>query len=153
MFPLLQCLPLKEPMYTFQNHKMLIFLIGHIFKKFNTLSASVNRIRNGEKILLPDDGNDEVSEMAHQINEMIVALEKLNKENVNRELIVKNTEIKESEFTLKSGSGSFHVGGLLGYGYGANFDNITLNNNQLNKIKLLCNLFNYETSVIDELMK
>ena len=89
-FPYLMVVIFSMGIFSF----VVIFLIRHIFKKFNNLSASVNRIRNGEKILLPDDGNDEVSEMAHQINEMIVALEKLNKENVNRELIVKNTEIK-----------------------------------------------------------
>ncbi len=73
---------------------LVIFLISHIFKRFDTLTSSVNRIKNGEHIMLPDEGDDEISEMAHQINDMILSLEKLNKETVENELLMKNTEIK-----------------------------------------------------------
>lgn len=73
---------------------LVIFLIRHIFRRFDTLTSSVNRIKNGEHITLPTEGNDEISDMAHQINDMILSLEKLNKETVKNELLMKNTEIK-----------------------------------------------------------
>ncbi|MCR5737082.1 MAG: sensor histidine kinase [Eubacterium sp.] len=73
---------------------LVIFLIRHIFKRFNTLTSSVNRIKNGEHILLPDEGDDEITDMARQINDMVRSLEKLNKETVENELLMKNTEIK-----------------------------------------------------------
>lgn len=73
---------------------LVVILIRYIFRRFNNLTTSVKRIKNGERIMLPTDGNDEVSDMAMQINDMLSALEQLNEEKMNRELLAKNAEIK-----------------------------------------------------------
>ena len=73
---------------------LVVILIRYIFRRFNNLTTSVKRIKNGEHIMLPTDGNDEVSDMAMQINDMLSALEQLNEEKMNRELLAKNAEIK-----------------------------------------------------------
>ncbi len=73
---------------------ILIVLIRGIFKRFNRLTMDMRKIAQGEKIKLPEDGEDEISQMANQINNMIYSLEKLNKENTERQLLVKNAQIK-----------------------------------------------------------
>jgi two-component system sensor histidine kinase YesM len=73
---------------------IVIILIRNIFKRFNFLTSDVSRIRNGEKIKISEQGDDEISELGKQINEMIDSLEKLNQENTNRQLLIKNAEIK-----------------------------------------------------------
>ncbi len=73
---------------------IVYFLIRNIFKRFNILTYEVSQIKNGESIKLTESGNDEISELGKQINKMIVSLDELNKENINRQLLVKNAEIK-----------------------------------------------------------
>ena len=73
---------------------IVVILIRNIFKRFNKLTAAVNQIKEGEHIKLPEEGNDEISELGQRMNIMLSSLEKLNKENMNRQLLVKNTEIK-----------------------------------------------------------
>ncbi|MFQ9515409.1 MAG: sensor histidine kinase [Eubacterium sp.] len=73
---------------------IVIILITNIFKRFNILTSGVKKIKNGEKVKLSVQGDDEISELGKQINNMVEALERLNQENVNRQLLVKNAEIK-----------------------------------------------------------
>lgn len=73
---------------------IIIFMIKNIFKRFNSLTALVSKIEMGSNIVLPEDGDDEISNLAKQINSMVTALETYNKEQINRELLVKNAEIK-----------------------------------------------------------
>lgn len=79
---------------TFVFILIVIILINNIFKRFNTLTATVRRIKNGEDVRLPEQGEDEISELGKQINGMLVTLDKLNRENTNKQLLVKNAEIK-----------------------------------------------------------
>lgn len=79
---------------------MLVFIIivvisiRNIFKRFNTLTSEVSKIKDGKNIRLPEHGNDEISALGKQINKMISSLENLNEENTRRQLLVKNAEIK-----------------------------------------------------------
>lgn len=73
---------------------VVILIVKSIFKRFNNLTTGVTEIANGNNITLPEDGTDEISELGKQINVMVEALENLNKENINRQLLVKNAEIK-----------------------------------------------------------
>lgn len=73
---------------------IVLFMVKNIFKRFNILTDQVNLIAKGEKMKLTEVGNDEISELGIQINNMVCALEKLNKENTSRQLLVKNAEIK-----------------------------------------------------------
>lgn len=73
---------------------IVIISIKNIFRRFNTLTAGVNKIKSGEIVKIPEQGDDEISELGKQINNMVTSLERLNRENVNRQLLVKNAEIK-----------------------------------------------------------
>lgn len=73
---------------------IVIISVGNIFRRFNALTASVRRIKTGESIKLPEEGSDEISELGKQINSMLESLDKLNRENTNKQLLVKNAEIK-----------------------------------------------------------
>lgn len=74
---------------------MVAFITKNMFKRFNSITESITRIKKGETGLrVDDDGDDEISEMGSQINQMLDNLQHLNEENTNRQLIVKNTEIK-----------------------------------------------------------
>ncbi len=73
---------------------IVIIMINNIFKRFNNVTKMVSAIEGGSNIILPEEGNDEVSKLSKQINEMVAALENYNKETINRELLLKNAEIK-----------------------------------------------------------
>lgn len=73
---------------------IVVILINNIFKRFNTLTSAVGKIQSGENTRLPEQGDDEISELGKQINSMLEAMDKLNRENTNKQLLVKNAEIK-----------------------------------------------------------
>lgn len=73
---------------------IIVFIIKNSFARFNRLTVEVSNIKNGTVKKLTEKGNDEISELGKQINSMINSLEKLNQENINRELLAKNAEIR-----------------------------------------------------------
>lgn len=73
---------------------IVFFMIRNIFRRFNILTSEVAQIENGENIKLTESGNDEISELGKQINKMVVFLDELNRENTQKQLLVKNAEIK-----------------------------------------------------------
>lgn len=73
---------------------IIILLIKSSFSRFNHLTSEVNKIKNGEYVRLTEKGNDEISELGKRINDMLSALEKLNIENTNKQLLAKNAEIR-----------------------------------------------------------
>ena len=73
---------------------IVILLIRNIFKRFNTLTYEVRQIKTGTVVRLTETGNDEISELGIQINKMLDTLEQLNIENTNKQLLVKNAELR-----------------------------------------------------------
>lgn len=73
---------------------IIILLIKSSFLRFNKLTSEVSKIKNGEYVRLTENGNDEISELGKQINDMLSTLEKLNIENTNKQLLAKNAEIR-----------------------------------------------------------
>lgn len=73
---------------------IIIILIKSSFSRFNHLTSEVRKIKSGEFVRLTEKGNDEISELGKQINDMLSTLEQLNIENTNRQLLVKNAEIR-----------------------------------------------------------
>lgn len=74
---------------------VVALIITNMFKRFNIITESIKRIKKGQTDLrIEMNGDDEISEMSHQINQMLDTLQTLNEENTTRQLIVKNTEIK-----------------------------------------------------------
>ncbi len=66
-----------------------------LLKRFYAVSASIGEVQKGNlDILMPHDGNDEVSHMAVEINKMLEKIKLLMHENTQRELLAKNAEIR-----------------------------------------------------------
>lgn len=75
----------------FISVSMLIF---KIFQRFRKLSANFNEISSTNNMHVPEDGDDEIAMLGHQINDMVDHIEQLNKENIKKQLLMKNVEIK-----------------------------------------------------------
>ncbi len=85
---------------------MLIILIGmafvidtvvnHVLKKFYEVLATIRRVRGGDMdVRTQEDGRtDEMGELAHQVNRMLDNIQELMQENINREVLVKDSQIK-----------------------------------------------------------
>lgn len=74
---------------------LVAVITTNIFKRFNVITDATTKIKQGETDLrIETDGDDEISDLAEQINEMLDGIQHLNEENTNRQLLVKNTEIK-----------------------------------------------------------
>lgn len=78
---------------------MLIRVINQLVKvllrKFYEILGMIRQVRGGDlSIRVQTDTQDEMGELGHQINAMLDKIEELIKDNINREVLVKNTEIK-----------------------------------------------------------
>ncbi|MBD5476348.1 MAG: histidine kinase [Lachnospiraceae bacterium] len=76
----------------------LAFLINYIVKsllwQFYNILKSIRVIQSGDLgIRIADCGNDEMGELGTQINKMLDRIELLMKENIDREILAKNSQI------------------------------------------------------------
>ncbi len=71
-------------------------LVNHVLKKFYEVLATVREVRNGNlDVRTREDGrNDEMGELAHQVNRMLDEIKLLMDENVKREVLVKDSQIR-----------------------------------------------------------
>ncbi|MCR5157273.1 MAG: histidine kinase [Butyrivibrio sp.] len=71
-------------------------LVNHVLKKFYEVLTTIRQVRSGDlSVRTPEGGDtDEMGELAHQVNRMLDNIEELMKENINREVIVKDSQIK-----------------------------------------------------------
>ncbi len=77
---------------------IMTLVTTHMFKRFNYITESIQNITQGQTDLrIHVQGDDEISNMANQFNQMLDNLERLNNENTNRQLIAKNTEIRSMQ--------------------------------------------------------
>ncbi|MBD5449390.1 MAG: histidine kinase [Lachnospiraceae bacterium] len=77
----------------------LAFLINYIVKsllwQFYNILRSIRVIQTGDlSIRIADCGNDEMGELGTQINKMLDRIELLMKENIDREILAKNSQIR-----------------------------------------------------------
>ncbi len=71
-------------------------LVNHVLKKFYEVLATVREVRKGNlDVRTREDGrNDEMGELAHQINRMLDEIQKLMDENIRREVLAKDSQIR-----------------------------------------------------------
>ena len=71
-------------------------LVNHVLKKFYEVLATIREVRNGNlDVRTREDGrNDEMGELAHQINRMLDEIQKLMDENIKREVLAKDSQIR-----------------------------------------------------------
>lgn len=78
---------------------VLVLLVNGItrllLKQFYAILNSIREIQNGDlNVVVPEDGNDEMGELGSQINKMLVTIRRLMDENIRREVLVKDSEIR-----------------------------------------------------------
>lgn len=70
-------------------------IVKHLLKQFYEILKSIRKIQKGDlSVRIPERGNDEMGEMGRQINIMLNRIEQLMKESIDREILVKNSEIR-----------------------------------------------------------
>lgn len=77
----------------------LAFLINYIVKRllrhFYDIMRSIHDIQKGDlSVRIKNCGSDEVGELAVQLNRMLDHIEQLMKENIDREILAKNSQIR-----------------------------------------------------------
>ncbi|MDO4321958.1 MAG: sensor histidine kinase [Lachnospiraceae bacterium] len=71
------------------------WIVKVLLGRFYCILGTIRQVQEGNlEVQAPEDGNDEISELGAQINKMLDRIQILIGENVNRELLVKNSEIR-----------------------------------------------------------
>lgn len=74
---------------------LISWTVKALLRRFNNMSANIQLVQQGDlSVRMPENGGDEVAEMGKQINLMLDTINVLIAENTEREVIVKNTEIR-----------------------------------------------------------
>lgn len=78
---------------------LLTFLVNgivkHMLKQFYDILKSIRRVQAGDLDVRNENcGKDEMGELGSQINTMLDRIQKLMSDNINREVLVKNSEIR-----------------------------------------------------------
>lgn len=77
--------------------------VNRLLKKFYETIKVVREIRDGNiDTRIPDLGTDEIGDLSCQINKMLDRIQILMKENIDRERLIKNTEIKALQNQINS---------------------------------------------------
>lgn len=72
-----------------------IFVVHMILQRFYKMYDVMTEIRSGNLALtLPEEGEDEITELSREINNMLQRIKKLNQDNLDRQLLAKNAQIK-----------------------------------------------------------
>ncbi len=77
--------------------------VNRLLRKFYETIKVVRTIRDGNiDTRIPDLGTDEIGDLNRQINKMLDRIQELMKENIDREVLIKNTEIKALQNQINS---------------------------------------------------
>lgn len=72
-----------------------ILAVRVIMQRFYKMYDVMTEIRSGNlELTLPEEGEDEISELSGEINRMLQRIKKLNQDNLDRQLLAKNAQIK-----------------------------------------------------------
>lgn len=78
---------------------LLAFLVNRIvlkmLNKFYKILQSIRQVQKGNlDVTVPVQGEDEMGELGNQINKMLSRIKQLMNDNINREMLIKNSEIR-----------------------------------------------------------
>ena len=74
---------------------LIHFIVTRLLRHFYDILKSIRLIQKGDlSVRIEDCGNDEMGELGEQINKMLDRIERLMKENIDREVLAKNAEIR-----------------------------------------------------------
>lgn len=70
-------------------------LVQHLLRQFYRILRSIRQVQKGDlSVTIEECGKDEMGELGTQINKMLERIRQLMQDNVNRERLVKNSEIR-----------------------------------------------------------
>ena len=71
-------------------------VVNHVLRRFYDALSAIRKVRGGDmSVRAPEDGStDEMGELAHQVNRMLDHIEELMQENINREVLAKDSQIR-----------------------------------------------------------
>ena len=70
-------------------------IVKHLLKQFYDILKSIRKVQKGNlDIVIEDCGTDEMGELGTQINKMLAHIRQLMDDNIKRELLVKDSEIR-----------------------------------------------------------
>lgn len=70
-------------------------IVKHMLRQFYVIMDAIRAIQKGDlSVRVQEGGNDEMGELGAQLNKMLNRIQKLMEENINREVLVKNSEIR-----------------------------------------------------------
>lgn len=70
-------------------------IVQHLLGKFYEILKSIRNVQKGDlSVVIPECGNDEMGELGTQINKMLERIKQLMNDNLNREMLAKNSEIR-----------------------------------------------------------
>lgn len=71
------------------------FVVKRLLSRFYEILQSIREVQKGDlNVVITGRGNDEMAELGNQINKMMERIRQLMEDNLNRELLVKNSEIR-----------------------------------------------------------
>lgn len=72
-----------------------ILAVRMVMQRFYRMYAVMTNIQGGNlELMLPEEGEDEITELSREINGMLLRIKKLNQDNLDRQLLAKNAQIK-----------------------------------------------------------
>lgn len=71
-------------------------VVNHVLKRFYDVLSTIRKVRSGDmNVRTVEDGRaDEMGELSHQVNRMLDNIQELMQENINREVLVKDSQIR-----------------------------------------------------------
>ena len=74
---------------------LINFVVKRLLSQFYQILQSIREVQKGNlNIVIENCGNDEMGELGNQINKMMERIRQLMEDNLNRELLIKNSEIR-----------------------------------------------------------
>ncbi len=70
-------------------------IVEHLLKQFYEILKSIRKVQKGDlDVVIENCGKDEMGELGTQINKMLERIKELMQDNLNREMLAKNSEIR-----------------------------------------------------------
>lgn len=70
-------------------------IVQHLLKQFYEILQSIRKVQKGDlEVVIDNCGKDEMGELGTQINKMLARIKQLMEDNLNREMLAKNSEIR-----------------------------------------------------------
>lgn len=74
---------------------LVSYIVNHMLRQFYVIMDGIHKIQAGDlSVRIAEHGNDEMGELSTQLNKMLDRIGELMEENLSRELLVKNSEIR-----------------------------------------------------------